>query len=704
MSTSAVGTTPVAHDTQSSMNGQTDSHLAPLKEVIDHAAHLLPAQGPITVFIHHNTLHAFEDLPFTEAVKKAAKVFGCQPYLPEDRYREELQRGRIRFSELQGVLREELGTRADQLILRLCTRLELRLAMLHYPLRYGPTEELLWFMAETDALRRVRGDASAAVRARLLAETRRWVMRDLRGGNEAGRDEPPTPAERGTPASLARLLKRFGARSVESWGEDVWEAFTLRALWRVCRDGIASLPEPTLPPQTPARHRDLLLAATGTDPDLLVHDVLVRFCGAFLDQGLSPWRLPRRDEGFYRAFCALYRQPLGSPEPWLRGLAGELARLEDGRIAPLESIRESLALLGVAPTEWELYLSNTLLALRGWAGILHFLEERPDRAVNPVPPGSLTEFLAVRLVLDRLALVHTARTALGFTGPLETLRGELRRHVGLPRGPSSEQRAFLVFQLAQVLGWSPRQLHRLDPIAWIQLLAEIEGFAAVERRRVFHQAYERRFYRQTLDALALHNRRSLPEPERPRFQALFCIDEREESLRRHLEEVAPDAVTYGIAGFYFLDMYYRGATDAHFVPLCPAVLRPGHWVVERVVESQEETHQRRARTRRVLGKASHQFHLGSRSLGVGALLSAAVGVLATVPLVARTLFPRLTARIRRLFGRIVQAPPQTRLQLERGDVEAGPENGQIGFTLDEMTNIAERVLRDTGLTSGFARL
>src|SRR6266542_1196968 len=124
MSTSAVGTTPVAHDTQSSMNGQTDSHLAPLKEVIDHAAHLLPAQGPITVFIHHNTLHAFEDLPFTDAVKKAAKIFGCQPYLTEDRYREKLGHGRIRFADLQAVLQEDLGPRADAKVLRLCTRLE----------------------------------------------------------------------------------------------------------------------------------------------------------------------------------------------------------------------------------------------------------------------------------------------------------------------------------------------------------------------------------------------------------------------------------------------------------------------------------------------------------------------------------------------------------------------------------------------------
>ena len=129
--------------------------------------------GPITVFIHHNTLHAFESLPFHEAVKKGAQVFGCQPYLTEDRYREALGRGRIRFDEPREVLEKDLGDRANEAIPGVGTRLALRLAMLQYPLRSGPTEELLWYVAETNALRRVRREASSAIRARMIAETRR---------------------------------------------------------------------------------------------------------------------------------------------------------------------------------------------------------------------------------------------------------------------------------------------------------------------------------------------------------------------------------------------------------------------------------------------------------------------------------------------------------------------------------------------------
>src|SRR5580765_8535399 len=86
---------------------------ARLREAIEHAAHLLPAQGPITVFIHHNTLHAFEHLPFDEAVRRGAEVFGCQPYLSEEQFRNALSRGRIRLADLESVLEGDLGTSAN---------------------------------------------------------------------------------------------------------------------------------------------------------------------------------------------------------------------------------------------------------------------------------------------------------------------------------------------------------------------------------------------------------------------------------------------------------------------------------------------------------------------------------------------------------------------------------------------------------------
>src|SRR5579871_2382518 len=91
-----------------------ETPLERLRHAIEHAAHLLPSQGPITVFIHHNTLHAFESRPFEHAVEHGGEVFGCQPYMTEDRYREALGRGRIRFDDLRTVLEDELGARGAQ--------------------------------------------------------------------------------------------------------------------------------------------------------------------------------------------------------------------------------------------------------------------------------------------------------------------------------------------------------------------------------------------------------------------------------------------------------------------------------------------------------------------------------------------------------------------------------------------------------------
>jgi uncharacterized protein YbcC (UPF0753/DUF2309 family) len=85
-------------------------------------------------------------------------------------------------------------------------------------------------------------------------------------------------------------------------------------------------------------------------------------------------------------------------------------------------------------------------------------------------------------------------------------------------------------------------------------------------------------------------------------------------------------------------------------------------------------------------------------------LAAGLGVFASVPLVTRVLFPRLTAHIRRTALRFVQPPPMTRLRLERHTTDAGNEDDEIGYSVEEMANLGERLLRDVGLTSGFARL
>lgn len=675
-----------------------------ITKIIDSAGELLPSQGPITAFVFLNTLQAMEDMPFDEGVQKGARLFGCEPYLPEETYREKFRQERILLEDLKAELEADLGDRGKEMIDGLATRYEIRMAMLEHPLRIGPNEELRWFVAETNALQVIRPEASPDARRRFLQDTKKWVLRDLRPGAVWDGNGKPKDRDERLFELIGDLPARIGDSVIERWPESNWEHLALQSLWRICRDGARRAGDPTEAEPSKIRHRDLLLAATGIDSDARVNEVLIRFCAAFADQGLASFRLPNRDHGFFACFCEMHQEDATLGNRWMHTLPAEIHRIVDAAMTPMDSIVESLQMLGVEPKEWDDYLTSTLLALRGWAGLLRQMEVRADRVPLPVAPGTMIEFIAVRLILERTALAFSAKEAFDRHCPLELLRELCNESKPKTKSTTIEQRAFLVFQLAQVLGWSPMTLYALAPSQWKELIDELLHFSNWERRRIFHRAFERNYRIRALDAISVQAARPPKRVENPRFQAFFCIDAREESFRRHLEEISPDVETFGAAGFFVAAMYYRGVADAHFSTLCPIVVMPKNWVTEEVVYSLTETNKRLANTRRAIGRASHRFHTGSRDLAAGALLTAGVGILASVPLVARVLFPRLTAQIRKGAGQFVQPPPVTRLRLERFAEPPGPEGDHVGFSVEEMAAISERMMRDVGLVNNFARL
>lgn len=59
------------------------------------------------MFVHHDTLHAFEPLPFEEAVIEAAQLFVAEPHLSEAPYRTELTGERVQLVDVDAVLDQE---------------------------------------------------------------------------------------------------------------------------------------------------------------------------------------------------------------------------------------------------------------------------------------------------------------------------------------------------------------------------------------------------------------------------------------------------------------------------------------------------------------------------------------------------------------------------------------------------------------------
>jgi len=767
-----------------------------IRHLVQQAAHLLPAQGPITSFVHHNTLHAFEEMGFEAAVDYGAHRFGCHPYLTEARFRELLEQGRIRAADIEAELDRQLGDRSDELLGFLGTRFSLRRAILKFPFPDGPQEDIRWVLDESQAFDRFRNDVPADVKNQFIKHTSSWALRDLRGlilemetlpsvtsttplnaaasnkskkSNSSAAKKHQAVTQRRLHAKLrpriVELLDRLDVSAIESWSARKWESLTLQMLWEICEWGVeqAAIEHPFR--LHSCRHRDWLLELTGLDVDESVNELLIRFCGAFIDQGLSTWALPNRDIGFFKCFVLLYRQPAICCEPWQSGLAAELNRLHQDQTTPTDSILESLQAFGVAVDQWQPFLESSLLALPGFGGMIWQLETRGDRVSRPMPVGTLLEFLAIRLLLDRFAVKYVARTGLKFNGELKSLADMAIRRLRQQhdqQADSTLRTTFRVFEIAQLLGWKPEVLARLRADEWKMVIHELNEFSGIERRKIYQGAYERKYLHEALDAILVHSQRvremrlrqsSSDEANsgnavtdlgsgisqnsfeaalvvgksgdihydktrkinrsrrydsgvnhRPQFQICTCIDDREESFRRHLEEIAPRCQTFAAAGFYAIPIYYRGAADAYFKPLCPAVMVPKHYVREEVAASLSEKAQQRKRARRTIGTVTHRVHIGSRTFTGGWFGTALLGTLATFPLVARILFPRMTAKIRSAVGGFVRPPENTELRLERATSEPGPADDQLGFRIEEMADIVIRLLSDIGLTKNLSRL
>ncbi|HKX24405.1 MAG TPA: putative inorganic carbon transporter subunit DabA, partial [Candidatus Saccharimonadales bacterium] len=72
--------------------------------------HYLPSQGPLKDFVHHNTLHAFQDMKFYDAIYKASTIFGYQTTLSLSEYRDLYKIKRIKRDVLVKVIKDKKGS------------------------------------------------------------------------------------------------------------------------------------------------------------------------------------------------------------------------------------------------------------------------------------------------------------------------------------------------------------------------------------------------------------------------------------------------------------------------------------------------------------------------------------------------------------------------------------------------------------------
>ena len=388
-----------------------------------------------------------------------------------------------------------------------------------------------------------------------------------------------------------------------------------------------------------------------------INDQMIRWCAAFLDEGLAGWPMPHREHGFYDAWRRIASNGLTG---WFLGIRRWRRRVR--RLPPDagDVVIQCLRSMGIPEDHWTAYLTLHLAALPGWAGLVRWREGHPDYAPQAEHPIDLTQYLAVRLFYEMELVSALCRRLWGVEGTVSALRAyfrdnpgeyvarrriaagdlpdplagaivrkeegavdlnwdalgspgdaEIRKVSGLSRREQWDRFAevlaayrrateeelhhveevchdgWRLFNLGQVLGLSADEIRTLsagDAKGLVELLDDLPSSA---HGPVWLEAYEIHYR----DRLFTHLSRTRRDPHQigthPMAQVIFCLDMREEGIRRHLEAEGDAYETLGTAGFFSMPIVYRPRAEGTGIESCPIVIKPRHTVAEEVRPGQE---------------------------------------------------------------------------------------------------------------------
>lgn len=363
-----------------------------------------------------------------------------------------------------------------------------------------------------------------------------------------------------------------------------------------------------------------------------VHPLLFRWVAAYLDQGIAQQELPVNGKGFLDTIRLMDRYS------GLSIFKSKRARqlLKDEHFV----LEKALALVVGDSDYWEQYLFDMAFQHPGWSGMVATLEDNPGHLLKP-RPITLEDFLLVELLFEIDAL---------------------DRKFGTVWKP-----------LSQGLSSTPPPLF---PDVWVE--------APFYLLQYWQEAYEWSFYEEVLTGLN-SGVKPLIKPQQAEFQAVFCIDDRECSLRRHLEKEVPHCQTFGTAGFFNVAFYFLPEHGKFFTKVCPAPVTPVHLVREKEakVRHKKDTH----------------FSKHTHGIFGGWLISQTMGFVSALRLMKGIFYPAESPASVSSFrhmdaeGHLVVETP----------AEGHKINGlQLGFTVSEMADRVEGLLKSIGLTADFA--
>jgi uncharacterized protein YbcC (UPF0753/DUF2309 family) len=409
-------------------------------------------------------------------------------------------------------------------------------------------------------------------------------------------------------------------------------------LWRArMLDGVYPLDAPA----RVGRLRALWRSKRGVDLDARIQPLLFRVICSYLDQGISIWKFPVDPRGFLESLRTMERTSFVS-----------IFRSPRARRLLLEGsadIGELLDLLVGDHRLFEHYLVDQQFAHPGWSGMVSTVEDAPSSLLDG-RRISLRDLVMFELLLEIDAL--------------DAQHGEHWAALGKDAGS-------------------------IEP----DLFGRVERSEHDEVLSLWHEAYEWSYYDQVLCGLgraptsADVSRAAAHAPARVSFQALFCIDDRECSLRRYIERADPDCATFGTPGFFGVEFFYQPYAGKFLSKLCPAPVTPQHLIKEVATSATRASDPH-------FGKSSHGL------LG-GWLITQTLGFWSALRLFRNVFVPSSLPASSSSFRHMEVS---ARLAIESSHPSEMERGLRVGFTVDEMADRVEKLLNSIGLVRHFAPL
>ena len=486
------------------------------KHILHELVHYLPSQLALKDFVHHNSLHSFQDKEFFEGIFSASKIFGIQVTFNLNEYRKLYEQGRIKTEVLDRVIIKSKGA-----------------------------------------------NALATYRTKMLL-----------GSYDH--------------ESNARIGK-------------------MRANWKKQYE---------------------------IDLDNMVHPLLFRILGSYLDQGIALWAFPFEKKGLIKAIKTLETNSFTS---FFRS-----SRAKELLLSEELSIEKLLRIVVGHSAYYESYLYDQQFAHKGWSGIVASIEGTPSTLLYE-KKIHLKDLIILELLLE----IDALDKALGKNWkPLA---------INLDSGPNDY--------------FAPAPMDEFDEIL-----------------QLWQEAFEWDYYDEVLSAVGqvAATPRVTDVPQKS-FQAMFCIDDREDSIRRHLEQQDPNCETLGAPGFFGAAIYFQPYGGKFYEKNCPAPVTPKHLIKEIEVSTTRD----------------HELFQSSKTHTFfrGFMYSLSLGLFASVRMILDLFRPKMRADIADAFSHM---DIHGKLLIENTDPNEKENGLQVGFTIEEMANVVESLLRGIGFVNSFA--